>query len=310
MATETQAKGGDVRIKAGLIWFNGEMVPQEEAKISVLSHALHYGTSVFEGIRAYETAKGAAIFRLKEHVDRLFNSAKVLRMEIPFSKEEVAEAIRRVVRENGYKSCYIRPLAWMGAKTLGVNPLPNNPAEVMVAAWEWGAYLGEEAVRKGARLVTSSWARFPANVLPGKAKIGGNYVNSALAKMEAVSAGADEALLLDEEGFVAEGSGENLFFVRGGVIYALEHSVNLEGITRDSVIRIARDLGYEVREVRATRDQLYMADEVFMTGTAAEVTPVRSVDDHELGAGPVTLALQRAYMDVVHGRDQRYRDWL
>lgn len=171
--TKPEAKGGDVHIKAGLIWMNGKLLPQEEAKTSVLSHALHYGTSVFEGIRAYETPKGPAIFRLKEHVRRFFNSAKVLRMEIPFTPEEIEEAIKEVVRQNGYKSCYIRPLAWMGAKALGVNPLPNNPAEVMVAAWEWGAYLGEEAVRKGARLITSSWARFPANVMPGKAKVGG-----------------------------------------------------------------------------------------------------------------------------------------
>ncbi|MGQ9692393.1 MAG: branched-chain amino acid transaminase [Thermaceae bacterium] len=313
MAAQPKAASGDTRMKAGLIWFNGKMLPQEEAKVSVLSHALHYGTSVFEGLRAYETPKGPAIFRLKEHVDRLFHSAKALRMELPFSREELMEAIKRVVRENGYKSCYIRPLAWMGAKSLGVNPLPNNPAEVMVAAWEWGTYLGEEAVRKGARLITSSWARFPANVLPGKAKIGGNYVNSALAKMEAVSAGADEALLLDEEGFVAEGSGENVFFVRNGVIYAVEHSVNLEGITRDSVIRIARDLGYEVREVRATRDQLYMADEVFITGTAAEVTPVAMLDWRPIGtgmAGEVTLRIRQVYLEAARGLRPEYEDWL
>lgn len=273
MATEPKAKniGGDSRIKAGLIWMNGQMVPQEEAKVSVLTHALHYGTSVFEGIRAYDTPKGPAIFRLPEHVERLFHSAKVLMMEIPFTPQEISQAIQQVVRENGYKSCYIRPLAWMGAHTLGVNPLPNNPAEVMVAAWEWGTYLGDEAVRKGARLITSSWARFPANVMPGKAKIGGNYVNSALARIEAQQQGADEALLLDKEGFVAEGSGENIFFFKGNTLYAIEHSVNLMGITRDSVIAIARDLGYEVRECRATRDQLYMADEVFMVGTRRQV---------------------------------------
>ncbi len=304
---------GDTGIKAGLIWMNGRLLPQEEARTSVLSHALHYGTSVFEGIRAYETPKGPAVFRLKEHVDRFFHSARVLRMEIPYTKEEIREAILEVIRANGYKSCYIRPLAWMGAKTLGVNPLPNNPAEVMVAAWEWGAYLGEEAVKRGARLITSSWARFPANVMPGKAKIGGNYVNSALAKMEAVSAGADEALLLDEEGFVAEGSGENVFFVRNGVIYAIEHSVNLEGITRDSVIKIARDLGYEVREVRATRDQLYMADEMFITGTAAEITPVAMLDWRPIGegkAGPITLRLREAYLEAVRGLRPGYEGWL
>lgn len=315
MATEPKAKniGGDSRIKAGLIWMNGQMVPQEEAKVSVLTHALHYGTSVFEGIRAYDTPKGPAIFRLPEHVERLFHSAKVLMMEIPFTPQEISQAIQQVVRENGYKSCYIRPLAWMGAHTLGVNPLPNNPAEVMVAAWEWGTYLGDEAVRKGARLITSSWARFPANVMPGKAKIGGNYVNSALARIEAQQQGADEALLLDKEGFVAEGSGENIFFFKGNTLYAIEHSVNLMGITRDSVIAIARDLGYEVRECRATRDQLYMADEVFMVGTAAEITPVSYLDHRAIGkgvAGEHTTRLRRAYLEAVQGQNLKYEAWL
>ncbi|WP_276955546.1 branched-chain amino acid transaminase [Allomeiothermus silvanus] len=315
MATEPKAKniGGDSRIKAGLIWMNGQMVPQEEAKVSVLTHALHYGTSVFEGIRAYDTPKGPAIFRLPEHVERLFHSAKVLMMEIPFTPQEISQAIQQVVRENGYKSCYIRPLAWMGAHTLGVNPLPNNPAEVMVAAWEWGTYLGDEAVKKGARLITSSWARFPANVMPGKAKIGGNYVNSALARIEAQQQGADEALLLDKEGFVAEGSGENIFFFKGNTLYAIEHSVNLMGITRDSVIAIARDLGYEVRECRATRDQLYMADEVFMVGTAAEITPVSYLDHRAIGkgvAGEHTMRLRRAYLEAVQGQNLKYEAWL
>ncbi|ADD29738.1 branched-chain amino acid transaminase [Meiothermus ruber] len=315
MATETKTKsvGGDSKMKAGLIWFNGQMVPQEEAKVSVLTHALHYGTSIFEGLRAYNTPQGPAIFRLQEHTERFFHSAKVMMFELPFSPEQINQAIQEVVRANGYTSCYIRPLAWMGAHTLGVNPLPNNPAEVMIAAWEWGTYLGEEAVRKGARLITSSWARFPANVMPGKAKVGGNYVNSALARVEAQQAGADEALLLDKEGFVAEGSGENIFFIRHGVLYAVEHSVNLMGITRDSVITIARDLGYEVREVRATRDQLYMADEVFMVGTAAEVTPVSYLDHRAIGtgkAGEHTMKIRAAYMDVVHGKNPKYAAWL
>jgi len=234
-------------------------------------------------------------------------------MEIPFTPQEISQAIQQVVRENGYKSCYIRPLAWMGAHTLGVNPLPNNPAEVMVAAWEWGTYLGDEAVRKGARLITSSWARFPANVMPGKAKIGGNYVNSALARIEAQQQGADEALLLDKEGFVAEGSGENIFFFKGNTLYAIEHSVNLMGITRDSVIAIARDLGYEVRECRATRDQLYMADEVFMVGTAAEITPVSYLDHRAIGkgvAGEHTMRLRRAYLEAVQGQNLKYEAWL
>jgi len=315
MATETKSKGvgGDSKLRAGLIWFNGQMVPQEEAKVSVLTHALHYGTSIFEGIRAYETPEGPAIFRLQEHTERFFHSAKVMMFELRFTPEQINQAIQEVIRANGYKSCYIRPLAWMGAHSLGVNPLPNNPAEVMVAAWQWGTYLGEEAVRKGARLITSSWARFPANVMPGKAKVGGNYVNSALARVEAQQAGADEALLLDKEGFVAEGSGENIFFFRGGVLYAIEHSVNLMGITRDSVITIARDLGYEVREVRATRDQLYMADEAFMVGTAAEVTPISYLDHRPIGtgrAGEHTMRLRAAYMDVVHGKNPKYKAWL
>lgn len=315
MAAETKPKsiGGDSKMKTGLIWFNGHMVPQEEAKVSVLTHALHYGTSVFEGIRAYETPKGPAVFRLKEHVERFFHSAKVMMFELPFTPEQVSEGILSVVRENSYKSCYIRPLAWMGATSLGVNPLPNNPAEVMVAAWEWGTYLGDEAVRKGARLITSSWARFPANVMPGKAKVGGNYVNSALARIEAHQAGADEALLLDKEGFVAEGSGENLFFFKGSTLYVLEHSVNLMGITRDSVITIARDLGYEVRECRATRDQLYMADEVFMVGTAAEVTPVSSLDHRAIGSGQAgehTMRLRKAYLEAVQGHNPKYGPWL
>ncbi|GEM86344.1 branched-chain amino acid transaminase [Meiothermus granaticius] len=315
MAAETKPKsiGGDSKMKTGLIWFNGHIVPQEEAKVSVLTHALHYGTSVFEGIRAYETPKGPAVFRLKEHVERFFHSAKVMMFELPFTPEQVSEGILSVVRENSYKSCYIRPLAWMGATSLGVNPLPNNPAEVMVAAWEWGTYLGDEAVRKGARLITSSWARFPANVMPGKAKVGGNYVNSALARIEAHQAGADEALLLDKEGFVAEGSGENLFFFKGSTLYVLEHSVNLMGITRDSVITIARDLGYEVRECRATRDQLYMADEVFMVGTAAEVTPVSSLDHRAIGSGQAgehTMRLRKAYLEAVQGHNPKYGPWL
>jgi branched-chain amino acid aminotransferase len=315
MATETKPKsiGGDSKIRAGLIWFNGQMLPQEEARVSVLSHALHYGTSIFEGIRAYQTPRGPAVFRLPEHLERFFHSAKVMMFEMPFTPEQLSQAIQQVIRENSYQNCYIRPLAWMGAHTLGVNPLPNNPALVMVAAWDWGTYLGDEAVRKGARLITSSWARFPANVMPGKAKVGGNYVNSALARIEAQQAGADEALLLDKEGYVAEGSGENIFFLRGRTLYAIEHSVNLMGITRDSVMVIARDMGYEVLEVRATRDQLYMADEMFMVGTAAEVTPISYLDHRVIGSGQAgehTLKLRAAYMDAVQGQNPRYHAWL
>ena len=305
---------GDTRIKAGLIWLDGAFVPQEEAKTSVLSHGLHYGTSVFEGIRAYATERGPAVFRLGEHLDRLFHSAKAILLEIPYTKEELAEAILETIRRNGWSSCYIRPLAWFGDRSLGVNPLPNNPAHVMVATWEWGAYLGEDAVRKGARLITSSWRRFPGDVMPGKAKVGGNYVNSALAKMEALRAGANEAILLDAQGFVAEGSGENLFYVERGVIYTLENSVTLPGITRDSVIRIARDLGYEVRVAhRVTRDVLYSADEVFMTGTAAEVTPVSQIDWRPIGggeAGEITMRLREVYLEAATGKRPEYESWL
>ena len=307
-------KGGDTRIHAGKIWLNGELLPQEEAKVSVLAHALHYGTSVFEGIRAYATDEGPAIFRLDEHVERFFHSAKILRLEIPYSPEQIVSAIVETMRTNGWKSCYIRPLAWFGATSLGVNPLPNNPADVMIATWEWGAYLGEEAVRKGANLVTSSWRRLPGDVMPGKAKAGGNYVNSALAKMDALAAGADEALLLDKEGFVAEGSGENLFFVKDGVIHAIEHSVNLPGITRDSVIEIAEDLGFTVKEAyRVTREILFTADEVFMTGTAAEVTPVSMIDHRPIGtgsAGEITMQLRKVYLEAVTGERPEYRKWL
>jgi len=307
-------KGGDTRINAGKIWLNGELVPQEEAKVSVLAHALHYGTSVFEGIRAYATDEGPAIFRLEEHVERLFNSAKILRLEIPYSPAEISQAIVETIRSNGWQACYIRPLAWFGSTSLGVNPLPNNPADVMIATWEWGAYLGEEAVRKGAKLVTSSWRRFPGDVMPGKAKAGGNYVNSALAKMDALAAGADEALLLDKEGYVAEGSGENLFYVKNGVIYAIEHSVNLPGITRDSVIEIAEDLGFTVKEAyRVTREILFTADEVFMTGTAAEVTPVSMIDNRPIGsgsAGEITMKLRQEYLAAVTGKKPEYRKWL
>lgn len=315
MATQTEARGKatDSKIKAGLIWLNGQMVPQEEATVSVLSHALHYGTSIFEGIRAYNTPKGPAVFRLDEHVERLFHSAKVILMDIPFTPAEITAAVKRVVKENNYQDCYIRPLAWLGANALGVNPLPNNPAHVMVAAWHWGTYLGDEAIKKGARLITSSWARFPANVMPGKAKVGGNYVNSALARIEAAQQGADEALLLDAQGFVAEGSGENIFFLRHGKLYAVEHSVNLMGITRESVITIAKDLGYQVHEVRATRDQLYMADEVFMVGTAAEVTPVSSIDQRAIGtglAGEHSMKIRAAYLEAVTGKNPKYNSWL
>jgi branched-chain amino acid aminotransferase len=304
--------GGDVGIRCGLIWMDGKLVPQAEAQVSVLAHALHYGTSVFEGLRAYATSGGPAVFRLPEHTRRLFDSARIMRMPMPYSEAQIDEAILSTVRANGWDACYVRPLVWRGGQTLGVNPMPC-PIQVMIATWEWGAYLGEEALLKGARLLTSAWVRLPANAMPGKAKAGGNYVNSALARMDAVSAGFDEALLLDQNGFVAEGTGENIFFVRDGRLYAISPSVNLVGITRDSVIQVARTMGLEAQEVMATRDQLYAADEVFMTGTAAEVTPVSEIDYRPIGsgrAGPVALELRERYLKAVRGEDERFAHWL
>lgn len=304
--------GGDVGIRCGEIWLDGRLVPQAAATVSVLSHALHYGTSVFEGLRAYATPRGPAVFRLAEHTRRLFDSARIMRMPVPYSEARINAAILETVKVNRWESCYVRPLIWRGGQTLGVNPMPC-PVQVMVATWEWGAYLGEEALLKGARLITSAWVRLPANAMPGKAKAGGNYVNSALARMDAVSAGFDEALLLDQNGFVAEGTGENIFFVRGGKLYAIASSVNLVGITRESVMEIAKDMGLEAQEVMATRDQLYSADEVFMTGTAAEVTPVSELDHRPIGsgrAGPIALELRERYLKAVGGEDPRYDHWL
>ncbi len=299
-------------VEAGLIWFEGRLVPQEEAKVSVLTHAMHYGTSVFEGIRAYETERGAAVFRLTEHSRRLLDSAKILGMPSPVGLEEIDHAIRETIRANGRRSCYIRPLLWYGPESLGVNP-GRNRVHFMVATLPWGVYLGEDAVRKGASLMTSSWRRSAGDIMPTKSKAGGNYVNSVLANQEARANGFDEALLLDKQGFVAEGSGENIFLMRDGTLYPIEHSVNLRGITRDSVIRIARWMGTPVESTRATRDELYTADEVFMVGTAAEVTPVASIDRRPIGegvAGPFALKMRETYLDVVHGRVPEFEHWL
>lgn len=300
-------------IEAGKIWFDGALVPQEEAKVSVLTHAMHYGTSVFEGIRAYETESGAAVFRLEEHVQRLLDSAKILGMRdgVP-SFDEIVHAITETVRANGRTSCYIRPLLWYGSESLGVSPARNR-VHFMVATWSWGTYLGEDAVAQGAHLMTSSWRRSPADVMPTKSKAGGNYVNSVLANQEARDNGFDEALLLDTNGFVAEGSGENLFLVREEVLYPVAHSVNLRGITRDSVVRLAEAQGIEVRETWATRDELYTADEVFMVGTAAEVTPIAAIDRRPIGdgtAGPFAMQMRRWYLDAVTGKDARFESWL
>lgn len=299
-------------LNAGLIWFDGRIVPEAEATVSVLTHALHYGTSVFEGIRAYETDRGAAVFRLHEHSVRLLESAKILGMKPSWTVEEIDQAIVDTIRANARRSCYIRPLLWYGAQSLGVNP-GRNALHLMVATLPWGVYLGEDAVRKGAALMTSSWRRSAPDIMPTKSKAGGNYVNSVLANSEARDNGFDEALLLDHQGFVAEGSGENIFFLKGGTLYAIAHSVNLRGITRDSVITIARDMGTPVESTMATRDELYCADEVFMVGTAAEVTPIASIDRRPIGtgvAGPFSLAMRERYLDVVSGRVPEYQRWL
>ena len=299
-------------LDAGHIWFDGQFVPQEEAKVSVLTHALHYGTSVFEGVRAYETEKGAAVFRLREHSQRLLDSAKIIGMPVKLSVEAIDEAVLETVRKNGRKSCYIRPLLWYGAESLGVNP-SRNRVHFMVATLPWGVYLGDEAVRKGAKLMTSSWRRSPGDVMATKAKAGGNYVNSVLANTEARENGFDEALLLDKDGFVAEGSGENIFVYRDEVLYPIAHSVNLRGITRNSVIQLAKWLGTEVVPTMATRDELYTADEVFMVGTAAEVTPIASIDRRPIGAGVAgaySLKMRETYLQAVSGKLPEFEHWL
>lgn len=299
-------------LDAGLIWFEGGLVPQEQAQVSVLTHAMHYGTSVFEGIRAYETARGAAVFRLPEHSRRLLDSAKILGMRTSLTTEEIDHAVVETVRANHRASCYIRPLLWYGAESLGVNPTRNR-VHFMVATLPWGVYLGDEAVRQGAKLMTSSWRRSSGDILPTKSKAGGNYVNSVLANQEARENGFDEALLLDKQGFVAEGSGENVFMVRDGVLHPIAHSVNLRGITRDSVVKIAQWMGTKVEPTMATRDELYTADEVFMVGTAAEVTPVASIDRRPIGsgvAGPFALEMRKVYLDVVSGKVPEFEHWL
>ena len=268
------------------IWMNGELVPWADAKVHVLSHAMHYGSGVFEGIRAYATDRGPAVFRLMDHLRRLERSGEVYFMQLPYSIEELRQATHDVIAANGLDTCYVRPLAFRGYGELGINPL-NCPVDVIIAVWPWGAYLGEEALEHGVRVMTSSWRRIGPNTLPAAAKASGQYLNSQLAKMEAMHSGYDEAILLNEQGYLADGSGENVFVVRDGVLTTPPTTAScLPGITRDTVIRIARGMGYEVREVDVVRTDLYHADEVFFTGTAAEITPIRSIDDHEVGAGP------------------------
>ena len=306
MSTPTMAD------RDGFIWYDGKLVPWRDATTHVLTHSLHYGLAVFEGVRAYATTTGTAIFRLKEHIDRLFNSAHIYLMKIPYSREEIMAAHAEVVRANQLESCYLRPIAFYGSEKMGISP-KGVGVHVAIAAWPWGAYLGAEALEKGIRVKTSSYARHHVNVSMCRAKVSGTYTNSILANLEATEHGYDEGLLLDVDGFVAEGSGENLFLIKNGKLYEPELTSALIGITRDSVIQLAGDLGLTVSARRITRDDLYIADEAFFTGTAAEVTPIREVDGRAIGtgkAGPLTLQIQRAFFDLVNGRNERYRDWL
>jgi branched-chain amino acid aminotransferase len=297
--------------QADLIWHNGEFVPWEEAKVHVLSHGLHYGTGVFEGIRCYETERGPAIFRHKDHLDRLAKSAELYYLGLPYSPEEIAAATRELIVRNGLRSCYIRPLAFRGYGEMGLYA-KSAPIEVIIAVWPWGAYLGDEGKRNGISAKVSSWRRIgPGGLIP-HAKASGQYLNSILAKTESANAGYEEAILLDERGFVCEGSGENIFLVRDGEIVTPPHVASiLDGINRKSVIQIARDLGYTVVERDVARSELYLAEEVFMTGTAAELVPVREVDDHEIGEpGEITRHVQAKFMDALYGRAEEYLEWL
>jgi len=292
------------------IWMNGELVDWADARIHVGAHGLHYGSGVFEGIRAYETDKGSAVFRLTDHLERLQNSAKLLHMELPYSVEELRASCHELIAVNGLPECYLRPIAFFGYGELGVSAL-GNPVDVVIMSWPWGSYLGEEGLSKGISAKISSWERIGPNVIPHVAKATGVYLNSMLAVTEANRAGYDEAILLTGDGFIADGSGENVFMVKGGELYTPDLSTSiLPGITRDTVIQIAQDLGYRVHEKPLIRSDLYLADEAFMTGTAAEVTPLRSVDDVEIGVGPITLEIQEAYLDTARGRSERWAQWL
>jgi branched-chain amino acid aminotransferase len=296
----------------GVIWMDGKLVPWREAQVHVLTHTLHYGMGVFEGVRAYKAEQGTAIFRLSEHMRRLYGSAHIMKMPVPWDADTVAEAHRTVVRENNLESAYIRPMFFYGSEGMGLRA-DNLKVHGIVAAWEWGSYLGADNMEKGIRIKTSSYTRHHVNITMCKAKANGHYINSMLALNEALTNGYDEAMLLDVDGFVAEGSGENIFIVRDGVIYTPDLTSALEGITRDTIARLAADEGLELREKRITRDEVYLADEAFFTGTAAEVTPIREVDNRVIGSGkrgPVTTRLQSLYFDAVHGRLDKYTDWL
>jgi len=296
----------------GVIWYDGKLVNWRDATTHVLTHTLHYGMGVFEGVRAYKTDKGTAIFRLQEHTDRLFRSAHILGMKMPYDKKTIAEAQRAAVRENKLESAYIRPMAFYGAEAMGI-AAKTLSTHIICAAWSWGAYMGEEAITKGIRVKTSSFARHHVNITMCKAKANGNYMNSILAHQEAAQDGYHEALLLDVDGFVAEGSGENIFIVRNGKLYTPDLTSALEGITRDTIIQLAAEIGLEVIEKRITRDEVYSADEAFFTGTAAEVTPIRELDNRAIGSGtrgPITEKLQSLYFDVVKGKSAKHANWL
>ena len=296
----------------GVIWFDGQMVAWRDAQVHELTHTLHYGLGVFEGVRAYQTDRGTAIFRLVDHTDRFFGSAHILGMKIPYDAKTLNDAQVAVVRENGLASAYLRPLAFYGSEGMGIRA-DMLQTHIAIATWEWGAYLGEEGLEKGIRVRTSSFTRHHVNITMCRAKACGNYINSILALQEALSAGADEALMLDSSGYVMEGTGENIFVIRNGVVYTPDLTSALEGITRDTVIRLIAEAGLELIEKRITRDEVYVADEVFFTGTAAEVTPVRELDGRQIGngsRGPVTEMLQARYFDCVQGRDSQHDDWL
>jgi len=296
----------------GLIWYDGSLVPWREATTHVLTHTLHYGMGVFEGVRAYQTGRGTAIFRLRDHTERLFRSAHILGMQLPWDRETLNEAQRQVVRDNGLESAYLRPMAFFGPEGMGLHA-EHLSVHVIVAAWPWGTYLGADGLEKGIRVRTSSYTRHHVNAVMCRAKANGHYINSMLAIQEARACGCDEALLLDSEGFVAEGSGENIFLVQRGELVTPELTSALEGITRDTICEFARELGLSVREKRITRDEVYVADEAFFTGTAAEVTPIRELDGRQIGngaRGPVTQQLQSMYFDQVHGRRAQHPEWL
>lgn len=302
----------DMSDRDGVIWMDGVLVPWREANVHVLTHTLHYGMGVFEGVRVYDGAKGSAAFQLQAHTNRLFDSAAIMQMTIPFDKETINDAQLQVVKENNLKSAYIRPMAFYGSEGMGIRA-DNLKVHLSIAAWEWGSYLGEEGMNKGIRIKTSSYTRHHVNISMCKAKANGHYINSMLALKEAVADGYDEAMLLDNEGYVAEGSGENIFLVKDGVIYTPDLTSALNGITRKSVFQIAKSLGYEMVEKRITRDEVYICDEVFFTGTAAEVTPVREVDNRTIGAGtrgPVTEKIQSMFFDIVNGRNDDFKHWL